>query len=224
MVGMPDWFAKTREMVAADLYFSVAGAGSETALITHYDQALQKLAGAPTDYPKNAQALSGYSWAAPAVDQHFVGDWIHYRYYQNTAVFGNHGGDFWPTIPSSEVINKLRAGVQIAIHKALGQAELMNRGIVSPKYHHDLWWQELANGVDINGVRPLAMSWNCVAPAGSNYFQVAALRGPSVVEFAIATPKPYGYSSMMRAAIRIIDEYYRYDDPDDIYTDTDPQS
>ena len=31
------------------------------------------------------------------------------------------------------------------------------------------------------------MYWNCVAPAGENYFEVDALRGPTVVEFAIAT-------------------------------------
>ncbi len=78
--------------------------------------------------------------------------------------------------------------------------------------------------VDMDGVRSLAMSWNCVAPAGSDYFQVAALRGPSVVEFAIATPKPYGNSPMMRAAIGIIDEYFRYDDPNDTDDDTDPDS
>jgi hypothetical protein len=46
------------------------------------------------------------------------------------------------------------------------------------------------------------------APAGSDYFEVAALRGPSIVEFAIATPKPYGHSWMMRVATRLIDGYY----------------
>lgn len=212
MVSMPDWFAKTKEMLAADTWFSLDNAGSEAGLIQRYEDALDRISNTPNDeYPKHAAALAGNSWATASVDQHFVGDWIHYRYYVDRAVYGGLGGDFWPVIPSSEVIQKLRAGIQIAIHKALGDSELARLGIVSPRYLKHIWGPEMANGVDTNGVRPLAMSWNCVAPAGSDYFQVAALRGPSVVEFAIATPKPYGNSSMMRAAIRIIDNDYVYD-------------
>ncbi len=44
------------------------------------------------------------------------------------------------------------------------------------------------------------MSWNCVAPAGENFFEVDALRGPTVVEFAIATPRPYGHATIMSMA------------------------
>ena len=33
-------------------------------------------------------------------------------------------------------------------------------------------------------IRGIALSWNCVAAAGENYFEVDALRGPTVVEGA----------------------------------------
>ena len=39
-----------------------------------------------------------------------------------------------------------------------------------------------------------------MAPAGENFFEVEALRGPSVVEFAIATPRPFGHGSVMSIA------------------------
>ena len=44
------------------------------------------------------------------------------------------------------------------------------------------------------------MSWNCVAPDTDNFFEVDALRGPSVVEFAIATPRPRGHASVIDLA------------------------
>jgi hypothetical protein len=212
MVGMPDWFAKTKEMLAADLWFSLAGAGSEAALVERYEAALQRLAGTPTDYPHGADALGGYTWTAASIDDHFVGDWIHYRYYQDQVMFGSSGGDFWPQIASSRVINMLRTGVQIAIHKALGASYVTSIGGMTDKYFHDLFGPELANGVDLDGVRSLAMSWVCVAPAGSDYFEVAAARGPTVVEFAIGTPKPFEHSPMQDVAIKLIDGYYKSDD------------
>jgi hypothetical protein len=42
-----------------------------------------------------------------------------------------------------------------------------------------------------------------VAPAGENYFEAEALRGPTVVEFAIATPRPYGHSTISALAEEI---------------------
>jgi hypothetical protein len=47
------------------------------------------------------------------------------------------------------------------------------------------------------------MSWNCVAATGEDYFEVDALRGPTVVELAIATPRPYGHGSVMP----LVEEY-----------------
>ncbi len=65
-----------------------------------------------------------------------------------------------------------------AIHKAMGETELVNLG-VPDGYREDLWKPELENGIDISdGIRGIALSWNCVAPAGENYFEADALRGP----------------------------------------------
>jgi hypothetical protein len=47
------------------------------------------------------------------------------------------------------------------------------------------------------------MSWNCVAPTGDDYFEVDALRGPTVVELAIATSRPYGRGAVMP----LVEEY-----------------
>ena len=105
-----------------------------------------------------------------------------------------------PRCASHEVIDELRAGVMFAIHKAMGDTELANLGLPD-EYRDRLWKAERENGIDIDdGIRGIALSWNCVAPAGENYFEVEALRGPTVVEFAIATPRPYGHSSVMAMA------------------------
>ncbi len=101
---------------------------------------------------------------------------------------------------SHDVIDRLRAGVVFAIHKAMGDTELINLGLPE-EYRERLWKAERENDIDIDdGIRGVALSWNCVAPAGDDYFEVDALRGPTVVEFAIATPRPYGHSSVMAMA------------------------
>ena len=83
-----------------------------------------------------------------------------------------------------------------AIHKAMGDTELVNLGL-GEHYRDRLWTAERDNGIEVDdGIRGIALSWNCVAPAGENYFEVDALRGPTVVEFAIATPRPYGHSTV----------------------------
>ena len=82
----------------------------------------------------------------------------------------------------------------------MGDTELVNLGLAE-EYRYRLWKPERENGIDFDdGVRGIAMSWNCVAPAGENFFEVEALRGPSVVEFAIATPRPLGHGSVMGIA------------------------
>ena len=216
MVSMPDWFAKTPEMIASDKYFSLADAQSEGVLIDRYRGALQALDVDPTTYARQSQALDR-EWGSTqprrikrALDHHFLGDWIHYLYYTDPARYGDVGGAFWPQVPSWKVVELVREGTRLGIHKALGDSELRALGdpMVTEKYLRDLWRPEVENGVDIEGVRPLATSWNCVAPTGDPYFEVAALRGPSVVEFAMATPKPYGHSSMMHVVQRRIDGYY----------------
>jgi hypothetical protein len=215
MVSMPDWFAKTSEMIASDTYFSLADAGNDTELIARYKAALYRLDNEHATYGQRSKALEE-KWSGDtsrirrSLQHHFVGDWIYYRYYDDPVMFANHGGAFWPQVPSWRVIELVREGTRLAIHKALGNAELtaLDDARVTDKYLRDLWRPENENGVDIDGVRPLATSWNCVAPAGDTYFEVAALRGPSVVEFAMATPRPLGHSSMMHVVQRQIDGYY----------------
>jgi hypothetical protein len=47
---------------------------------------------------------------------------------------------------------------------------------------------------DHDSVVPLSTSWVCLGPTDSTFFQADAVRGPSIVEFVIATPKPLGNS------------------------------
>jgi hypothetical protein len=206
MGGMPDWFAKSKEMVASDQYFSLEAAGSPDALVGRYLGALARLDATPSGQaPQRSDALEKVWGDQDRVDAalggHFVGDWIHSRYYEDTAQFESVGGKFWPVVPSRRVADLVREGTRLAIHKALGETALANVPGLSAAYLTDLWGPEKDNGIEIDGVRSLATSWNCVSPEGSDYFEVAVLRGPSVVEFCIATPKPlgsnYGHSSVM---------------------------
>jgi hypothetical protein len=195
MGGMPHWFAKTPEMVTCDAHFSLASAGDEVALIGRYKTALQRLQ--TSDYYTHSDALQTGGWSAPAVSAslggHFRGDWIHTNYPDPR--FAGIGGRFWPQVPSTTVVDRIRYGTIIAIQKALGRAQL--GATVSISYADQIFAPELADGVEVDGVRPLATSWVCIAPTGEDYFEVDSLRGPSVVEFAIATPRPYGHGHMM---------------------------
>jgi hypothetical protein len=207
MGSMPNWFAKTKEMAAFDRYFSLIDV-DEKGLLGRYLAALERLTGSRTGYYTASDALNT-EWAAKpnlkqelagSLDAHFRGDWIHHQFPQDPARFGDRGGRFWPQVPSTRVLEMLRVGTIFAIHKAMGDTELANLGL-SDVYRHRLWKAERDNGIAIDdGVRPVAMSWNCVAPAGENYFEVDALRGPSIVEFAIATPRPFGHGSVMGVA------------------------
>ena len=205
MGSMPNWFAKTKEMAAFDRYFSRIEA-SEKELLDRYQGALATLNGR-ADYYNGSDALQ-HEWRAKpnlqremagSLDAHFRGDWIHLNFGRKPK-FDKIGGRFWPQIPSTKVVELLRLGTIMAIHKAMGDTELANLGL-SEDYRYRLWKAERENGIDFDdGVRGIAMSWNCVAPAGDNFFEVEALRGPSVVEFAIATPRPYGHGSVMGLA------------------------
>jgi hypothetical protein len=214
MGHMPDWFAKTKEMMASDLYFSLVDAGSESGLIDRYHQALNRLNITPDDEaPQDSDALQRVWRNKPgrvrvSMDSHFVGDWIYHRYYEDTALYANRGGAYWPLVPSRCVVDRIREGTKIAIHKALGQTELASRSELTPGYRQKIFKQERYNDVDIDGVRPLATSWNCVAPAGTDFFEVAALRGPTIVELAIGTPRPYDRSPLMDIIQKVLDGGY----------------
>ena len=205
MAGMPDWFAKTREMAAMDMFFSVIGAKTKSGLIQRYTDVLIRLSNDPTRYGTASKAMRGTMSAQQtqlSLGNHFAPDWVHPLYFKSPADHGHLGGLYWPTIPSSTVIDEIREGVEIAVQKALGDSELAKLGFTED-YRAALWEQEHANGIPVDGVLPLATSWNCVAPTGSDFFDVAALRGPSIVELAIATPQPYGISMTRRLRSRV---------------------
>jgi hypothetical protein len=202
---MPNWFAKTKEMAAFDRYFSTRDV-DEKELLDRYLRALGRMQ--TDDYFSRAEALET-EWALRpnqglmmrmSLDEHFRGDWIHHQYPDDPVAFADKGGRFWPQVASQDVIDRLRAGVVFAIHKAMGETELVNLGLAQ-EYRDRLWKAERENGIDIDdGIRGIALSWNCVAPAGDDYFEVDALRGPTVVEFAVATPRPSGHGSVMAMA------------------------
>jgi hypothetical protein len=202
MGSMPHWFAKTKEMAAFDRYFSTFDV-DEKALLERYLRALVRLDNTGGFYERS-DALD-HEWrtlANPALtlrvalDEHFRGDWIHHLYPTDPATYGAIGGRFWPQVPTVTVLDSLRTGVMFAIHKAMGDTELANLGLPE-HYRERLWKAERDNGIPYDdGIRGIALSWNCVAPAGDHFFEVDALRGPTVVEFAIATPRPYGHSTV----------------------------
>jgi hypothetical protein len=204
MGSMPNWFAKTKEMAAFDRYFSTRDV-DEKGLLDRYLTALARM---PGDYYQQADSLrtewqglaNNQQMLRMSLDEHFRGDWIHHQYPDDPVQFGQLGGRFWPKVASQDVIDRLRAGVVFAIHKAMGDTELANLGL--PQHYRDrLWKAEFENNIDIDdGIRGIALSWNCVAPADTDYFEVEALRGPTVVEFAIATPRPLGHGSVMAMA------------------------
>lgn len=205
MGSMPHWFAKTKEMAAFDRYFSMTDV-DEAGLRERYLQALGRLQGA--SYFSKSDALDTEWQSRPnlgrmlrmSLDEHFRGDWIHHLYLRDPAAYGGIGGRFWPQVPSADVLDRLRAGVMFAIHKALGDPELETLG-VDPDYRDRLWKAERDNDIAIDdGMRGIALSWNCVAPAGENFFEVDALRGPTVVEFSIASPRPFGHATVMGVA------------------------
>jgi len=218
--SMPNWFAKTKEMAAFDRYFSMVDV-DEQELRNRYLQALHRLRGAK--YFDQSDALDT-EWAGRpnvdtdlrmSLDGHFRGDWVHHLYPTDPDAYGATGGRFWPQVPSEDVLDRLRAGTIFAIHKALGDSELVSLGR-SSDYRDRLWTAERENGIPIDdGIRPVAMSWNCVAPAGENFFEVDALRGPSVVEFAIATPRPFGHASIMNMADDLRDGLIDLGEPGD---------
>ena len=134
MGSMPNWFAKTKEMAAFDRYFSTRDV-DEKGLLDRYLQALGRMQGRRLLQPGRRAAST--EWARSpnprhelrvSLDEHFRGDWIHHLYPDDPGKYGDVGGRFWPQVPSHDVIERLRAGVVFAIHKAMGDTELANLG------------------------------------------------------------------------------------------------
>ena len=210
MVSMPNWFAKTPEMVASDKYFSMADAVTETELENRYRLALTRLGQAGNNRFSESDVLSKTStsrWNPSDTDavlqNHFKGDWIHPLYDGGaTPEYSAVGGAFWPAVRSDHIVGEITAGTIGAILKALVYSKAL-LAWSTPGDVDALFKFEQNNGVESEGLRPLATSWVCVSPPGDTYFEADAIRGPSVVELVIATPRPIGhaniFSSLQRA-------------------------
>ena len=173
MGSMPNWFAKTKEMAAFDRYFSTRDV-DDKGLLDRYLEALERAAGSRLLQPRRRArprvARRGRTSRHPHADgarralpRRLDPPPVPRRSRQ----FGDVGGRFWPQVPSHEVIDELRAGVVFAIHKAMGDTELANLGLAED-YRERLWKAERrqrASTID-DGIRGIALSWNCVAPAG----------------------------------------------------------
>ena len=202
MGHMPQWFAKPPEMLASDQYFSRNGGVDDDELGNRYEKALGRLVRADSDLFDRSDAL-GTVGRDPSKNvrsfSHLNKDWVNP---DDPA----KGGRFWPEIPSETVARVVRIGTAIALQKALGKTRLRARPDLLPvefATNPELYFEqlfapenevvpELGFELDLEGVVPLATSWNCVAPTGSDFFEADALRGPSIVELAIATPRPRG--------------------------------
>ena len=147
----------------------------------------------PTYYQQSA-AMSQGGMTASAVNttlgSHFRGDWINAQYPDVTS-----GGLFWPHISSDTVVHWVKVGTMTAIHKAVGKQNLLAMYTAVPQIatYADMLYESYGpDGADNDSVVPLSTSWLCVGPTDSTFFEADAVRGPSIVEFVIATPKPLG--------------------------------
>ena len=206
MGSMPNWFAKTKEMAAFDRYFSLLDVDEKALLERYWRRWHARWPGATSTTAPTRSSTSGA--AKPNLGLRAAGS----RSTRTSAATGStttsaviprparRAAGSGPRCRRTAWSSCLRTGMIMAIHKAMGDTELANLGLPED-YRDRLWKAERENDIDFDdGVRGIALSWNCVAPAGDNFFEVDALRGPTVVEFAIATPRPYGHGSVMGIA------------------------
>jgi hypothetical protein len=195
--NMPTWYVKTKEMAAFDRYFSMVDVDAD-GLLERYRTTLERFEQRATEFFRDPDALTT-QWKGRAsmradltasIDEHFMGDWVHESFGQNPHEFAAQGGKFWPNIASSRVIDGLREGVTTAIHKAMGDAALRDLGM-DDDYCSQLWKTEREHGMEVDdGVRPCAMSWLIAQSRDDDFFETGVVRGPTVVELVLITPKP----------------------------------
>jgi hypothetical protein len=218
MVSMPQWLMKTPEMLASDKYFGLAPFGTaadKAELRQRYITALGRLMS--QTYYAQSDAMSGGGLSHPqveaALEYHFRGDWINAKYPKHSSP----GGLFWPQIDSNHVITKVRTGTVGAIVKALGPSNATAAYTGSPfdvgDFLGSLFHPYEPGEPNLDEVLPLSTSWVCVAPPDSTFFEADAVRGPSVVDLVIATPKPIGHSPLEIIMSRIVPETIQSDEP-----------
>lgn len=199
MPHMPYWLAKTTEMIAMDRWFSPAGAGSEAQLVQRYQDAIARVTaggqGVLTGGASSIASLGG-GRAATAMG-HFGSDWLNLTNL-------NSGGDFWPQIPSWQIIIWLRQGIVSAAKKALGVQHLDPAEIAS------VYRAEIETDPDDprDTVLPLTTIWVCTGNHSSAGFEVDAVRGPTTVELVIATPPPRMRSRLWEDVVGQIDAFW----------------
>jgi len=196
---MPFWLAKTTEMVAMDRWFSLADAGGEAALAQRYEDAITRIVTAAPDLlTGNAASIAtlGSTRAATAMG-HLGRDWLN-------LVNLNSGGDFWPQIPTWQILIWLQQGIVSAAKKALGVHHL-DPAEVASVYHAEI---ETDPGDPRDTVLPLTTIWVCTGNHSSNGFEVDAVRGPTCVELVIATPPPRLRSRLWPNVVGQVDAFW----------------
>jgi hypothetical protein len=207
MSHMPYWLAKTPEMIAMDQWFSLADAGDETALAARYAAAITRVTQANSNsnssvFKGSAASLGPIGAGATDSFDHFGKDWLNLTNLSS-------GGDFWPQIPSWQIIIWLRQGVLTAAKKALGVnppgLSALNASEIANVFHAEI---DADPSDPRDTVLPLVTIWVCTGNHSSAGFEVDAVRGPTVVELVIATPPPRLQSRLWSDAKTQIDQFW----------------
>jgi hypothetical protein len=131
---------------------------------------------------------------------HFDKDWLNLTNL-------NSGGDFWPQIPTWQILIWLRQGVLSAAKKALGATRLVNELGADPELVYLA--ETVTDPADPRDtVLPLTTIWVCTGNHSSAGFEVDAVRGPTSVEMVIATPPPRIQSRLWRNVRPQVDAYW----------------
>jgi hypothetical protein len=196
-MNMPNWLAKTPEMVAMDRWFSLEAGKPE--LVRRYEAGIRKVAttgvfaggsdSLDNRMPgKGADAIKSFS--------HFDSDWLN-------LANPSSGGNYWPHVPTFSIITWLQQGVKNACQKGLGSKLLKSSALFQSELDTGLTEAEVADVV------PTVTVWVCTSPPGTGTIQVDAVRSPSVVQLVIATPWPMTMQSRLWPTVnRLIDEQW----------------
>lgn len=196
MSGMPKhWFTKVPEMVAMDRWFGVAALQAGQ-LAQRYHDAINRLSSAPDVFQANSVSLRDHfsgdqSKADTDMQQHFNPDWVNMKN-------PSSGGNYWPHIPTLNILLNMKQGIIAGALKGLGTQELSVRlpGIATGTVFESELDEAKLTADELRDVVPMSTSWVCTSPPGQGGFQVDAVRGPSVVDVVISTPWPQPQSRL----------------------------
>jgi hypothetical protein len=208
MSHMPHWLAKTPEMIAMDRWFSVDDAGSPSALEARYLEAITRVRTTMNDvFTHDSKAMDQHlrpGQGSPGASYlHFDEDWMNL---QNLS----SGGNYWPQIPTWQIMIWMSQGIVSAARKALGVGHLTSSQAAR------LFANEIVTDPDDprEGVLPLVTCWICVTSPGGSGFEVDTVRGPTAVQMVISTPAPYAQSRIWNDVKPQIDAMWNRLHPD----------